>query len=196
VCVTAVRPGRKTDGWIGRRIRAWRDSGVAHAHRSEPGTPMRRPPHSGDVRRRLLSQANDSGNHLTELLDFSGHGSYSQAHTAPIGRQIGCAGVTAGSADGRRKSVAGPQSHDSPARRPGKGSPRNGERPRSRSRGRSICAIGLAFGRELALSSQPGLVQAEEVTVALGREVPVRDRLRHTRFALDLWRRRARAAPS
>jgi hypothetical protein len=33
---------------------------------------------------------------LTWLLDFSGHGSYSQATPQTIGRQIGCAGTTAG----------------------------------------------------------------------------------------------------
>src|SRR6185503_4667648 len=46
-----------------------------------------------------------------------------------IGRQIGCAGTTAGSVGGLKMSVAGPQSHDSPARHPGKGSPRTGNAP-------------------------------------------------------------------
>src|SRR3990172_10484424 len=55
----------------------------------------------------------------------------------PIGRQVGGAGATAGSADGRRKSVAGPQSHDLWLVAPGNGVALNGERPRSRSRGRS-----------------------------------------------------------
>ena len=61
----------------------------------------RTPPAGGCVSP-AFGSSKGSRNHLTWLLDFSGHGSYSQPHTAPIGRQIGCVGATAGSADGRR----------------------------------------------------------------------------------------------
>ena len=109
---------------------------------------------------------------MTELLDFFGHGSYSQPHTAPTGRQVGCEGTTAGSADGYRNSVAGPQSHDSPARRPGKGSPRTENAP------------GAAAGGVLIFGANPGFPEAalrgaREPALALGldrREVLVVER--------------------
>ena len=64
-----------------RSRRSWRSQSCPF--RSEPGIrPDRAPPRGGCLDRRAES-SNPTRNHLTKLLDFFGHGSYSQAHTAP-----------------------------------------------------------------------------------------------------------------
>jgi hypothetical protein len=68
------------------------------------------------------SEAELSRNHLTELLDFSRHGSYSQPHNRIDRTPDQMRGHHRRIAGGRRKDVAGPQSHDLRLVTPGRGS--------------------------------------------------------------------------
>ena len=80
--------------------------------------------------------SNRSPNHLTWLLDFSGHGSYSQAHTADDrtpDRMRGHHRRIGRRAQDERGWAAEPRFAGSPPR---EGVASNGKRPRSRSRGR------------------------------------------------------------
>ena len=93
-------------------------------------------PRSGDVLLPLRSQVTRSPNHLTWLLDFSGHGSYSQAHTADDrtpDRMRGHHRRIGRRAQDERGWAAEPRFAGSPPR---EGVASNGKRPRSRSRGR------------------------------------------------------------
>ena len=126
------------------------------------------PPAGGCRAVSVSSEVDLSRNHLTELLDFFGHGSYSQAHTAPTGRQVGCEGATAGYAGERRKERGWAAEPRFSGSSPREGVASNGERPRSRSRGRSrFVGANLPVSPRLPLPSRSP--QLEPETAAHGR---------------------------
>src|SRR4029079_18799576 len=93
-------------------------------------------PPAGGCKAPALELTKGSPNHLTWLLDFSGHGSYSQAHTAndlTPDRMRGHHRRFGRRARDERGWAAEPRFTGSPPR---EGVASNGKRPRSRSRGR------------------------------------------------------------
>ena len=133
------------------RVERRRRGGLVHASISQVGSVSPCSPPAGGCAATASESTKGSPNHLTWLLDFSGHGSYSQAHTADDrtpDRMRGHHRRIGRRARDERGWAAEPRFTGSPPR---EGVASNGKRPRSRSRGR----FRLAGGNDVSPAGPP-----------------------------------------